>query len=216
MMRLFKNLKARHLFILAFVMIVVDVLLIIGLMHINNRKVAMILLIICFLITASLLNSAIFKAFSDKKNKCNTVIHGFKGIDFMHDSLKDFTINSYEYGDVYSKVIDKCAYKVTFVKDYSKYNELKNEDSNYKKTPGIDDAKWMIAFEIFTELNPDLERKLPLYSISGEKLYYEALYIDGDKIIEADYIEPYTYLLDKYKKLSNLVGIYDEEENTNL
>ena len=134
----------------------------------------------------------------------------------MHDSLKYFTINSYEYGDVYSKVIDKCAYKVTFVKDYSKYNELKNEDSNYKKTPGIDDAKWMIAFEIFTELNPDLERKLPLYSISGEKLYYEALYIDGDKIIEADYIEPYTYLLDKYKKLSKLVGIYDEEENTNL
>ncbi|MCR5705771.1 MAG: hypothetical protein K6G48_03050 [Acholeplasmatales bacterium] len=216
MMKFFKSLKARHLFILAGIMVVVDILLIIGLMHFNNRKAAMVILVICFLITGSLLNSAIFRVFAAKKAKCNTRVHSFKGVDFMQESLKDFTINEDEYGTIYSKVIDKCAYKVTFVKDYSKYNIEENKNKNYKKTPGIDDAKWMIAFEIFTELNDDLERKLPLYSMSGEKLFYEALYIDGDKIVEADFVEPYTYLVEKYNKLCEMVGIYDEEENTNL
>lgn len=212
-MKFFTNLKARYYFILFGAMIIVDVVLILCMMHMNNRKVAAFILLVCFLLTGAFLNGGVFKVFSKKAEKLNTIYYNFKGVDFLKDSLKDFTINERSFGVVYSKVIDKCAYKVTFVTDYSKYNE--EEDNSYKKTPGIDDAKWLIGFEIFNTLNDELSSKLKYYSMSGEKLYYLGFYIDGDKIVDVNHVEPYTYLEKNYRLLCDKCGIY-EEENNNL
>jgi hypothetical protein len=216
MFNFFKKIKARYLFIMFFVMLVVDILLCLLTMKLNNKTLSMIILVVAFLITGSILSNAMYKVFIDKGAKTNKVVHKFKGEEFMKENLKDFTTNVRPFGVVYSKVIDKCAYKVTYVTDYSKYT-TEDDNNNYKKTPGVDEAKWMIGFEIFSEMNDDLKRKLPLYSMSGEKLYYLGMYIDNDNIIEADHIEPYTYLKEKYEKLLDILGIYDEnvEEDIN-
>lgn len=216
MFNFFKKIKARYLFIMFFVMLVVDILLCLLTMKLNNKTLSMIILVVAFLITGSILSNAMYKVFIDKGARTNEVVHKFKGEEFMKENLKDFTTNVRPFGVVYSKVIDKCAYKVTYVTDYSKYT-TEDDNNNYKKTPGVDEAKWMIGFEIFSEMNDDLKRKLPLYSMSGEKLYYLGMYIENDNIIEADHIEPYTYLKEKYEKLLDILGIYDEnvEEDIN-
>ncbi len=213
-MRFIRNLKARTLFILFGIMVLFDILLIILLMKLNNKNLSTVLLIISFLITTMFLNAAIFKVFERKHRKYNVVRHKFKGLEYMHEALSDFTVNRLNFGTVYSKVIDKCAYKIVYVSDYQLYQE-QSENENYVKTPGIDKAKWMIGFEIFSGMNEELETKLPLYSLSGEKLYYEGLYIDGDEIVEADHVEPYTYLNDKVLMMLKRIGIYDEEDNKN-
>ncbi len=216
MFNFLKKIKARYLFMMFFVMLIIDVLLILLMMRINNKTISLIVLVVSFLITGSILSNAMYKVFTLKGMKTNKIIHKFKGEEFMKENLKDFTTNVRPFGIVYSKVIDKCAYKVTYVLDYSKYS-AEDDNKNYKKTPGIDDAKWMVGFEIFNEMNDDLMKKLPLYSMSGEKLYYLGMYIDNDNIIEADHVEPYTYLKEKYEKLLDILGIYDEnvEEDIN-
>ena len=213
MIKFMSKLKARYVFLMFFIMIIIDVLLVILTMKLNNKTASFIILLISFLITGSLLNTAVFKVFNDRARKYNTVIRKFKGIEYLESNLSDFTINKKKYGTVYSKVIDKCAYKVTIVDDYLAYAEENKEDENYNKTPGIDDAKWMIGLEIFKSYNDDLLNKLEFYSMSGEKLYYEGLYIEDDNIISKDHVEPYTYLCDKYKYICLRVGIYDEENN---
>ncbi len=213
-MKFIRDLKAKTLFILFGVMVLVDVLLIILLMKINNKNLSTILLVISFLLTTMFLNGAIFKVFERKHRKYNVVRHKFKGLEYMHESLNDFTVNRLKFGTVYSKVIDKCAYKIVYVSDYEEY-KAQSENENYVKTPGIDKAKWMIGFEIFSGMNEELETKLPLYSLSGEKLYYEGLYIDSDEIVEANHVEPYTYLTDKVKMILERIGVYDEEKDNN-
>ena len=211
-MRSLRNLKARTLFILFGVMVVIDILLIILFMKINNKNLSTVVLIISFLLTTMFLNGAIFKVFEYKHKKYNTVQHKFKGLEYMHEALNDFTINRLNYGTVYSKVIDKCAYKITYISDYKLYQE-QEEKETYAKTPGIDKAKWMVGLEIFMGLNDDLEKKLPLYSLSGEKLYYEGFYLDNDNIISLDHVEPLSNMADKVNKIYERIGIYEEEIN---
>ena len=133
------------------------------------------------------------------------------------------------FGDIEIICINDCSKdrSLEILKDYaSKDSRIKiielseNQGVSIARNRGINDAKG--NYILF--LDPDdwlefetIEDTLNKIKESDSDIaVFGSNYIDGDKIIEADYIEPYTYLLDKYKKLSNLVGIYDEEENTNL
>lgn len=213
----FIKLKARYLFLMFLGMLVLDVLVVIYTFKSTNKTINMILLIASFLITGLFFDLFIDKLFSKNalKKLYKEKIY-LADIDNIKSKLSDFYKREYSYGAVYSKVEDRCLYKISIIsdiKEYRSFDEASNKNSD--STPGINKANKMIGIEIFLEYDDKLIESIRDFSISSEKIYYQTFYLKDDKLINANYLEPYTMHTDSYNKLLKDLGIRDEED-TNL
>lgn len=212
----FMKLKARYYLIMFLCMLIVDVLVVLYTFKFANKTINMILLIVSFLITGLFFDLFINKVFSKNALKKLYKEKSFSIEDINFESkLSSYTKRDYLYGNVYSKVEGKYLYKISIIKNLDEYRNFDDSNDNSNPTPGIDDASRLIGLEFFLVSDDKLIEDIRDFCISNEKIYYQTFYLKNEKLINANYLEPYTMHEEKYKKLLEELGIKDEE-NTDL
>ncbi len=210
------KLKARYYFIMFLVMLVVDVLLCFYTFHQKNNTINIVLLVISFLLTGFIFDMFVNKIFVSKTNKklFKTKTYTYNGIDYIKEKLSDYTKRNMSYGTIFSKVNDKCLYKITIIDNIKKYHEYDpNNDKGHIQTPGVDKATSMVGLELFVDTDKELLDLIPNYSISNDKMKYSAYYLNNGMIVDPNYLEAVDSLKDDYNNLLKLVGIYEEDNN---
>lgn len=212
----FMKLKARYYLIMFLCMLIVDVLVVLYTFKFANKTINMILLIVSFLITGLFFDLFINKVFSKNalKNLYKEKSFSIEDINF-ESKLSSYTKRDYSYGNVYSKVEGKYLYKISIIKNLDEYRSFDDSNDNSNPTPGIDNASRLIGLEFFLVSDDKLIEDIRDFCISNEKIYYQTFYLKNEKLINANYLEPYTMHEEKYKKLLEELGIKDEE-NTDL
>lgn len=207
------NLKARYFLIFFLIMVVVDVLLCIYAFYSPNKTLNTVLLISGFLLTGIFFDVFIQKVLTKRQIE---KLYKEKRYSFENkeDSLSDFSKRSYPYGNIYSKVIGTCLYKITYIKNINEYHTFDPSKYKNEETPGIKRAKAMVGVEIFLEYDDELKKNIRNYSIATERVMYTAMYLENNTLIEANHLEEANKLQDDFKKVLEMAGVIDEEDNT--
>lgn len=202
------NLKARYYLILFFLMIVLDVLLCVFLIKSGNKTLNTVCLIVAFLLTGTFFDLFVNKLFKNKREREMYQRNTYVIEDNIEDKLTDYSKRDLPFGTVYSKVVDKCLYKVTIIKSIEKYHSYDpNSDDKHKKTPGVDSATAMMGIELFMECDEDLLRTIKGYTISTGKLYYSAMYYSNGRFVEENHEAPVGPMVEKHQKFYEALGI---------
>ena len=188
---MFNKIKARYLWILAAVLFLIGVGLIflIPVLNITNTTPIVIILVIIFIITTFLVQSATYKSFS-KKVKRNYIKKIYVGTDDIKELMlkKGFKNTVEDFGEsFYYKDKDK-AFKVSVVTK-SELFFLPFDESNDKRKPIVDFSKCkkLAGIDIFLDVNDNVLDKAPDFTINTKTFSYIALTYENNKFILNNY-----------------------------
>lgn len=214
-MQKFLKLKARYYLLLFLLMTLIDVLIAIWLFYTKERKLVIVLMVICFLLTGTFFDMFINKVFEKRRNEklYNEKLNSFKGMEFVDDCLKDYIKRKVSYGVIYTKVISRCLYKLTIINDIDSYHNYNPDEDKHDETPGVNKAIKMVGFELFFDTDAKLLESIGNYSISSSKIYYDAFYLKDGVLVEANHIDPEKNIVDEVESFKKACGIDDKEDN---
>ena len=195
------------------------VLLFLGLMIgviIWNLKQGSSNIITVFLVIVSLgftfsLQFAITQTFRFKPKPKKYVSDSFEfDLDKTLSNLEEnkFVKRNTNSGYSYTKIVDKTAFKVTFIISAEKYLE-QSEQGKGSSIKGLNQCDKFIGFEVFLDSNEKILANVCDFSFNGKNLYYEAFYIDVESglLIEPNIIkieDSYVEEVKKFKEILNL------------
>ena len=195
------------------------VLLFLGLMIgviIWNLKQGSSNIITVFLVIVSLgftfsLQFAITRTFRFKPKPKKYVSDSFEfDLDKTLSNLEEnkFVKRNTNSGYSYTKIVDKTAFKVTFIISAEKYLE-QSEQGKGSSIKGLNQCDKFIGFEVFLDSNEKILSNVCDFSFNGKNLYYEAFYIDVESglLIEPNIIkieDSYVEEVKKFKEILNL------------
>ena len=190
-----KNIKARYLWIMVLVLLLVAVGLIIWIVNAPNgmNNVLTVILVVLFIIITFLVQYATFRSYNAKnKNKIKYDTKEYERTTDLKEALENakFKKKDRHYGDSYIKIDGKVAYKVVLINDINAYYDHE-DDQNYEADKRLDSCNLMIGLEIFNEVTEDAISRIPDYSFEIERVYYTALVAkDDNKYVCLNYIKP--------------------------
>lgn len=219
-MRMFSKIKARYLWILFAIMVCLCVLVVYLCTKIDNKKVTMVLLIIIFLLTSFVFQSAITKSmvYKSKKKLYKPCAVEFAGEETAKSNLTNlkFSKQEFSYGTTFTKIEGRVAYKVLFVKNIENYYNPTEEDKKKPSTKNIDNCLKMINIEIFFNTNDTLMQSIGEFSIQTDKVLFKAYYFDNN-LIDPNYTEITDNFIDEFNKFIDILGItYETKKDNNL
>lgn len=214
---MFKNLKARYVWITVGVLFLAAIGLIFAILNTNGgvNRALTIVLVIVFIFITFLVQYATFKTYNGRQQRkikyptklYNTDLELSKALD---DS--GYKKTKREYGFSYLKIDHKIAYKVVLIDDINKYYNH-TEDDNYEADKRLDSCKMMIGLEIFNEVNEEALRKIPDYSFEVKNVYYTALVLREDgSYVCLNYIEPNEYHKEAFENIFKDLGLNEVSE----
>jgi hypothetical protein len=192
-----KNLRARTLWILTVVVLLISVGLIFACVYTTDwlNKMMIVLMAISFLSFTFLVQLATAKSIKPKVRKKNYVSKVYNNEFSLRNRLGEngFKKRERAYGDSYLLIKDLKAYKVVLVDDPEGYFHNNDYSETTKENKELDKCTVFTGIEIFNKSNNELLAKIADFSLCGGKIYYTALRkIDDKKYMCHNYIEPDT------------------------
>lgn len=206
-----RNIKARTLWIIVIIELLVGVGLIFACIYSNDviNKVMIVLMTITFILLTFTIQLATMKSFKYKPKKNNYIKKEYSNTNDLFDKLNElkFDVRERTYGKSYLKIENRSAYKVVLVSDpdgYFNHEEKDDNEANEALNKKLDNCLTFTAVEIFLNSNDEVKEKITDFTIQVEKVYYTALEkIDDNKYLCHNYEEPN----DKHK--ANLNHLYE-------
>ncbi|MDE6047078.1 MAG: hypothetical protein K2F56_00460 [Anaeroplasmataceae bacterium] len=191
-----RNIKARYIWISVAVSFLIAVGLIIGVTQTKGAwtQVFIVLIAIVFIYMTIAIQMASAKSFRYKPKPKNyptkTYLYPTEDMD-ENLKKKGYKPRVTPYGISYLKVSDTNAFKIVLVRNCEKYfNQEEEQNNTSSPNKSLEKCKKFIGFEIFYDYDEDTLRKLPDFNLQGNNVYYSGLYIEDNKIICPNYIEP--------------------------
>jgi hypothetical protein len=190
---LFRNIKARYLFIIAGVLFLIGIGLIflIPLLKIKDTTPIVIALVIVFLVSTFLVQSATYKAFS-KKRKINYLTKKYVGNDDIDELLikNGFKKDKESFGYSYYNKDKIKAYKISIITDSKAFFKPdSNEDKNKKPVVDFSSCKKLAGIDIFLDVTDEVLDKAPDFTINTKTFSYLALVFKDNKFNLLNYME---------------------------
>lgn len=212
----FNKLKARYLWILFAVCVVLCAGMVFLCTKINNRKLTMVILIVVFLLTSFVFQAAISKSMmiKTKKKMYNPKNVNFIGVNEAEDRLLKDGYNkvTFSYGVSFTKVLKRVCYKVLFVNNIENYYNPTDDDKSKPTTKNIDNCLKMISIEVFLDTNDTLLERVGEFSIEAEKVLFKGFYLD-ESLIDPNFMTFSDKFKDEYESMLDTIGITYEEDN---
>lgn len=203
-----RNIKARYIWISVAVCFVLAGLLIFAVTKTTGMwtNVVIVLIAIVFIYMTVAIQIASTKTFRYKAKpiKYPTIEYSVNDLDFDAVLKKNGYKPRYTpYGAIYLKIVGINAYRVSVIKNFEKY--FNQEESNEQAPANKELAKCQkfIGVEIFTEYDEDVLRKLPDFSLQGNNIYYCGFYLEENKIVCLNYIEPNEIFAELYSNIKD-------------
>ena len=205
------NIKARYIWIVFLIEIIVCVGLLFGAIYSDGglNKVMVVFIGVDFILITFTIQAASYKTFKTKAEKRLYIEKIFVNDLDLYDVINknDFLDRNRTYGKSYLKIIDDNAYKVTIITDPLGYFNDTNEENDSKLHKRLNQCKRFIGVEIFLNSNDKLLSKLKDFTIQGEKVYYTALLKIDDNLYKCfNYEEPTENHKENFDYLFDLLG----------
>lgn len=214
-----KNIKARTLWIIVAIELLVGVGLIFACIYTSDaiNKVMIVLMTISFVLLTFTIQFATMKSFRYKPKKNNYIKKEYINDNDLFDKLKElkFDLRERSYGKSYLKIENRSAYKVVLVSDADGYfnHEENDNETNEEVNKKLDKCLTFTAVEIFLNSNDIVKEKITDFTIQVEKIYYTALEkIDDNKYLCHNYEAPNEKHKDDLNYLYEMLG-FKEVEN---
>lgn len=181
----------------------------------SSNLITVLLVIVSLGFTFSL-QYAITQTFKFKPKPKKYISDSFEfNLDKTLKNLEDekFVKRNTNSGYSYTKIIDKTAFKVTFIINAEKYLE-QSEQGKGSSIKGLNQCEKFIGFEIFLDSNEKILANVCDFSFNGKNLYYEAFYIDVESglLIEPNIIKIDDSYVDDVTKFKKILNIIKKEE----
>ena len=210
-----RNIKARYLWITSLVLFLAGVGLIFACVYTSGglNRVMVVIMAIDFVLLTFTIQFATTKSLRFKPKKANYITKEFKNTNKLAKVLeeKGFEKRTRSYGDSYSLINNKNAYKVVLVSDpVSYFNNDEDNEEVKKENTELDACNVFIGVEIFLSTNSDLISKLPDFTLEGGRIYYTALeYKGNDNYLCHNYVEPNKDHTEAFNNLFLMLGFID-------
>lgn len=209
-MNILKNVKARTLWIITLIVLLIAIGLVVSLMFIDKEfnTLMIVLIVISFVALTLLIQVASFKSFKFKPKDMPTVIKEYSvNSDLIAVLRKDkYKERTKSFGVSFLKISKPNAFKVTIINDIEKYYSNDDVDnSSYEKE--LDKCDRMIGLEIFLNFREEDLIKFKDYSLQAKNIYYTCLYFDNDRFVCPNYIEPDLNHQRNFEELFNELGL---------
>ncbi|MBR6071459.1 MAG: hypothetical protein IKP77_01335 [Acholeplasmatales bacterium] len=213
------NIKARTLWIISLLELLVGVGLILACIYTDNgiNKVMIILMTIDFLLLALTIQFASYKSFKYKSKKKVYVTKEYINDNDLSEKLDElkFELRERNYGKSYLKIEKRSAFKVVLVTDPVGYFNHDEDDENTEPNKKLDNCLTFTAIEVFINSNDELREKLSDFTIQVEKVYYTALEkIDDNRYLCHNYEEPNEKHKDDVNHLYEMLGFKEVVDET--
>lgn len=117
------------------------------------------------------------------------------------------------YGISYLKVDVPNAYKVVLIKDATKYFQPEESTTSPKPDKNLEKCQKFIGCEIFLDVNEEVLKKLPDFNIQGDKIYYAGYYVEDQRMICPNFLDPLEPFKDLYQTILSDLEISEEQES---
>lgn len=208
---MFNKIKTKYLWISIAICFLAAIGLIIGVTQLEApwTTVVIVLLAIIFIYMTVAIQIASTRSFRYKPKKVN---YQTKEFDIPNADIesaiksKGYKKRTVPYGLSFIKVVGVNAYKIVLIKDFEKYFEPTDE-SNLPAEKALEKCKRFIGFEVFVDYDEEVLSKLVDFNIQGDNLYYGGFYLNENKLICPNYVEPNEYFNDLYNTIITDLGI---------
>ncbi len=216
-----KKLKARTLWIICAILALVAIGLIVLVTQVNGSftKVIIVLIAVDFIALTMMIQTASFNTFKFKP-KTNYKVKDYNGkFDALEDNLKElkYQKRTLPYGISYLLIDNDTAYKCSIIKNFNLYFNPEEKNEEVKENKRLNDCTKFIGVEIFESIDEENLKKLPDFTIQGDKVYLTSLlYQEPDKFKCLNYEEPKDLFKEPFDKLINDLGLSEIDNNDNL
>ena len=208
---MFNKIKTKYLWISIAICFLAAIGLIIGVTQLEApwTTVVIVLLAIIFIYMTVAIQIASTRSFRYKPKKVN---YQTKEFDIPNADIESaiksigYKKRTVPYGLSFIKVVGVNAYKIVLIKDFEKYFEPTDE-SNLPAEKALEKCKRFIGFEVFVDYDEEVLSKLVDFNIQGDNLYYGGFYLNENKLICPNYVEPNEYFNDLYNTIITDLGI---------
>lgn len=114
------------------------------------------------------------------------------------------------YGISYLKIQGTDAFKVVLIRNCEKYFNPEKEETPSNGNKSLEKCKRFIGIEVFYQYDEDTLRKLPDFSLQGNNIYYSGLYVEENKLICPNYIEPNDTFSELYQNIKLDLGLRED------
>ena len=213
-----RNIKARTLWLIALILLVIGVGLVIGCIYTDNatNKAMIVLMTVDFVILAFVIQFASFKSFKYKPKKKDYITKKYTNENDLLDKLKSLKFEQRErsYGVSFLKIEKRSAYKVVLITDPDGYFNHDENDDNVEPNKALDKCLTFTAVEIFLNSNDLVREKLPDFTIQVEKVYYTSLEkIDDGLYLCHNYEKPNEKHIDDVNHLYDMLGFKEVNDD---
>lgn len=219
-MFLFKNVKARYLWIASAVVFLLTVGLIVLLATVGSEYSTLItvFMVIGFILMTFLIQAASYKTFKYKPKQEQANPKKYKTDYNLTEVLRKNKYKEREraYGVSFIKIAKPNAFKVTLVADAETYFNPEAQPATEGEKE-LDKCDRMIGFEIFLNYREEDIVKFKDYSIQGKNIYYTCFYKlneDSNEYICANYLAPDENHKRNYDSLMEELGFKELNEES--
>lgn len=207
-----KHLKTRTIWIITGVIFLITIGLLFSIAFTSGvlNKVVLYSMIACFIILTLLIQYASFRTFQFK-HKIKYPTKTYLCSRNIEEILKElnFKKRTTNYGLSYLLIKDKVAYKVVLIDDAKKYF-TPTEEKPQPKNKALDECESFIAFELFYDIDEEVNRKIVEFSIQGDKVYYTAFSKNDVGFYCHNYLKPEGIHVNNYNKLIEMLEFKEE------
>lgn len=210
-----RKIKVRYLWISVAISFLIAVGLILGVTQTKGAwtQVFIVLIAIVFIYMTIAIQIASTKSFRYKPKPMHysTKTYQYTTKD-MDENLKKkgYKPRVTPYGMSYLKIDGTNAYKIVLVRNSEKYFNPEEESKDASSpNKSLEKCKKFIGFEIFYDYDEDALKKLPDFNLQGDKVYYSGLYVEEDKFICPNYLEPTEEFKELYDQMVKDLEISD-------
>ncbi len=206
-----KNIKARTLWIITGVilLLVIGLVILIPIVDKQFTTLIIVFMVIGFVLLTILIQVASYKSFKFKPKELPVEIKEFTTeLDIIQTLKKNkYKERNKSFGVSFLKVSKPNAFKVTVITDIEAYyNPSDTDNSNSDKE--LDNCDRMIGLEIFLNYKEEDLPKFKDYSLQGNNIYYTCLYkTEDNKYVCPNYLEPIENHKKNYDTLFNELGL---------
>ena len=209
------KLKARYYWIFSLICLIISVglmlLIIFGPKNLN--KLCIVSLTVFMILFTLSFQFAITRTMASKEYKRSFIVKEFESKLDINEILEsnEFILREKNYGKSYIKIIDNVAYKVVLINNVNDYFKEDDDNSDNSLAKKLDKCHNFVSFEIFEELNQELEKRIVDFTIKTDKLYLTAFVRnDKDNYVCLNYEEPNNNYINY---LYDLIGLKEIEDS---
>ncbi len=201
-----RNIKARYIWISVAVCFVLACVLIFAVTKTTGvwTNVVIVLIAMVFIYMTVAIQVASTKTFRYKAKpiKYPTIEYRIENLDFDVVLKRNGYKPRYTpFGAIYLKIVDINAYRVSVINNFEKYFNQEENNEQAPANPELAKCQKFIGVEIFTAYDEDVLRKLPDFSLQGKNIYYCGFYLEENKIVSLNYIEPNETFAELYSNI---------------